>query len=345
MILSYKALKLEEKKENPFLQCGRILLKSGGFFSVGGFLMSLTLSISKFKLILNIDTQIGIVIVITGVIQIIFGIIFIFLGLSGIRKAWSDKVFYYLQGMENQTDDPPLSALSKMATWYSLNIVRLKIKSDAPNSLFDDLQHHQRIITEKVNQYNSKEIFFAGIARVPYLFFIGYAFRNAHSSTVTLIEHIHLTDKWITLKSIDDTYIDTVIEAHITTNKNKIVPGIAIAIEFTCEIPKDDIPLNLQENFVKIKLTANYAHNQINSKMTVERIVENIVNQLVILNKNCTRLHLFISAQSTVVFSLGRRFQNGMIGNISVYQYDPIKKSYTWAISLTDNVLELNKLD
>jgi hypothetical protein len=246
--------------------------------------------------------------------------------------------------MSNQSDDPSFSALPKMATWYSPILVKLKIDPNLPDTIYSDLQFAIKIITEKINQYKENEVFFAGMARVPCLFFLGYAFRNAHSSVITLIEHIHQGDKWVKLRETDNIELDTIIETDIK-DQNLFVSDISILVEFTCEIPKNDLPPHLQDNIVRIKLTKDCEHNQIGSRRTIERIVENIINQLVIYNKKCRTLHLFISAQSTLVFSLGRRYQDGMIGNIIVYQYSPFQNRYAWAISLVNNSLGLEKFD
>jgi hypothetical protein len=344
LIFSHKELVLESKKENPHIKHGNTLLKSGGVCLLGGFLLSLSLAFSEFKLSIFIDTRISVIVLVVGIIQIVIGLYLVLSGLSNTKKSWSKKVFYYILGMSNQSDDPPFSALPKMATWYSPVLVKIKIDPDLPDSIYTDLQFAMKTITEKINQYKENEVFFAGIARVPCLFFLGHTFRNAHSSVVTLIEHIHQGDKWVKLRETDNIELDTMIEINIK-DKKLFISDISILVEFTCEIPRNDLPSHLQDNIVRIKLTKDYEHNQIESRKTIERIVENIVNQLVIYNKKCRILHLFISAQSTVVFSLGRRYQDGMIGNIIVYQYNPFQNRYSWAISLINNSLKLEKFD
>jgi hypothetical protein len=343
LIFSHKELVLESKKENPHIKHGNILLKSGGVCLLGGFLLSLSLTFSEFKLSIFIDTRISVIVLIVGIIQIVIGLYLVLSGLSNTKKTWSNKIFY-LRGMSNQSDDPPFSALPKMAAWYSPVLVKIKIDPDLPDSIYTDLQFAIKIITEKINQYKENEVFFAGMARVPCLFFLGYAFRNAHGSVITLIEHIHQSDKWMKLRETDNIELDKMIEINIK-DKNLFVSDISILVEFTCEIPRNDLPLHLQDNIVRIRLTKDYEHNQIESRKTIERIVENIVNQLAIYNKKCRKLHLFISAQSTIVFSLGRRYQDGMIGNIIVYQYNPFQNRYSWAISLINNSLKLEKFD
>jgi hypothetical protein len=298
----------------------------------------------KFELLLSIDSSAKILVISIAFLILLVGIFFIAIGLRNEKNTWSNKVFYYLQGMSNQSEDLPFSALPKMAKWNPPIPVKLKLNSDLPDNIYFKLQFCMMAIIEKINQYKENEIFFAGMARVPCLFFCGYAFRNAHSSAITLIEHIHQSDKWMRLRETDDTGLDTTMEIDLLEN-GSTVSDIAVLIEFTCEIPENDLPLYLRSNIVRIRLTKEYKHNQIESRKALERVVENIANQLAILDKKCKVLHLFISAQSTVVFSLGRRYQDGMIGNIIVYQYNPIQNRYSWAISLIDNNLKLEKFD
>jgi hypothetical protein len=215
MIFSHKELILESKKENPHIKYGNILLKSGSVFLLGGFLLSLSLTISESKLNILIDTRISVIVLIIGIIQIVTGIYLVLSGLSNTKKTWSNKVFYYLRGMSNQSEDPPFSALPKMATWYSPILTKLKIDPDLPDRIYSDLQFSVKTISEKINQYKENEVFFAGMARTPCLFFLGYAFRNAHSSAITLIEHIHQSDKWMKLRETDNIELDTIIESNI----------------------------------------------------------------------------------------------------------------------------------
>ena len=48
-----------------------------------------------------------------------------------------------------------------------------------------------------------------------------------------------------------------------------------------------------------------------------------------------------MAAQSSLVFSLGRRYQDGMIGNIWIYNYSPIEKGYNWAFGLKNGKLKI----
>jgi hypothetical protein len=330
----------EAKIENPHAKYGRIIFTSSIPLLSGGLLFTLSINIPQIQINLNLDTRIGILIILFGIFIAIIGLVLICYGLSSVKNTWERKYFYYLKGLENQSIDPPFQALPKMATWYRPVIISLSIKNENLDTMFNDLRYSMKNIEEKTEQYNSRDIFFSGLARIPCLFFIGYSFRTGHSNSITLIEHSHQDDNWFKLNQTNEPDIDIIIEPNIT-NLNEKNSDIAITIEFTSDILKQELPLFLQGNIVKIKTTVDHTHNLIRSRKTLERIVEKIINQMILVSKKCNKLHLFISAQSSVVFELGRRYQDGMIGDINVYNYSPIKKGYSWAISLINKEIKL----
>jgi phage anti-repressor protein len=343
MILTFRERSREAKMENPHVKYGRWLTNAGVGIFTGGFIFSLSLNIPQIQFIFKLDTGIGWIITIFGITLTIIGIVYTSIGLSSVKNTWQEKKFYYLKGLDNQSKDPPFQALPKMTIWYRPSPILLTIENRDLNIMFDLLQFSMKNIEKKIEQYLSKDIFFAGMAHVPCLFFIGYSFRNAHSM-VTLIDHDHQSDKWIKLEQIDEPDIDLIVEYHIENEAVKY-NNIAITIEFTSEILKDELPSFLQDSFVRIKSKSKFTHNLIKSQTTLQRIIEEIINELIRLNKRCDRLHLFISAQSTVVFELGRRYQDGMIGDITIYNYNSIRKGYSWAISLINKEIKLERFE
>ena len=301
-------------------------------FLGGGIIGKLFFSNKNINIFIEINTDGSSLILLLGIILLIIGIVLCLIGLSNTKHIWEKKVFYYLIGLENQQKDVPFEELPKMAKWYPPHPIVLKAKYE---NVFDNLKYNIENISGRIDQSQTNDVFWAGLARVPYLFFIGYAFRNAHS-TINLLEHNHKTTKWFMLKDIDDSQINLIVESNL---KDKRYVDLGIIIEFTCNIPNTDIPEKLHNNNIRIKLSTGISHNQITSQKTLDRVVDDIVQELIKVSKKCDTIHLFISAQSTVVFSLGRRYQDGMIGNIKVYNYNPIIKGYDWSIGLKNNEL------
>lgn len=344
MILNYMKQAREAKMENPYVKNGIIILKSGITVFGGGLFFVLSIKIPQIQINFNFDTRIGLLITIFGMVVVISGLALIWYGLASVKNSWERKCFYYLRGLDNQPKDPPFQALPRMASWYRPILILLSIKNENLEIIFNDLKYSMRNIEEKTEQYNSRDIFFSGLARVPCLFFIGYSFRTGHSDSITLIEHCHQDDSWFMFNQIDEPDIDIIIKSDISNISEKI-NDIAITIDFTSDIMKQELPIFLQNNIVKIKTTLGQTHNLIRSEKALKKVTEDIINQMILLNKKCNKLHLFISAQSSVVFELGRRYQDGMIGDIIVYNYNPIKKGYSWAISLENKVIKLIKLE
>jgi hypothetical protein len=339
MFLTFLEKSQEAKMENPHSKYGLILFRAGIILLSSGIVVTITLNIPSIQFSFNLDTGIGWFIIIFGVLVTGVGVALMIKGLSRVEKDLRVKKFYYLIGLKNQTSEPPVYALPKMAYWYHETPICLNIKEDQSlGIMFEDLKHSQRIIEDKVEQYQAKDVFFAGLARIPCLFFIGYSFRNAHSS-ITLLDYDQ-QKKWFTLSSVEDPDIDINIE-YSGVNEDLQLSDIAVTIEFTLEILPQELPECLQNSLVRIKTKKKHTHNLIKSQTALERVVEEIINVLIRLNKKTSRLHLFIATQSTAAFTLGRRYLDGQIGNITVYNYNPIKKSYDWAISLTNNELKL----
>ena len=332
----------DAKTENPHIKLGRFMFKSGIGLLCSGIILNIILITPSIHINFNLNTSIGWFITIMGTVIMITSIYFSKYGLSNVEKQWKLKKLYYLRGIENQIQAPPIHALPKMALYYHETPIVLNIENKNLEGMFDDLMHAKRTIEDKVEQYQSKEVFFAGLARTPCLFFIGYSFRNAHSK-ITLIDHSQQDSDWFILNTIDDPSVDVQIEYYGIENDLHL-NDIAVTIEYSLEIFSQELPEYLQNNLVRIKTKTQYFHNAIRSQKALERIVEKIINELIKLNKRTSRLHLFIATQSTFVFSLGRRYLDGQIGNITVYNYNPISKSYDWAISLTNNELKIEKI-
>jgi len=336
---------LEVKRINPWLKVGHWFLVSGIPLLGTGIMVRLILNTTSIDgnviaLGVEITENGGYVATIIGAILTILGVLLCLKGLVNTHNDSKKKTFYYLKGLSNQSENPPFNALPKLAKWYPLNKVKLSLNTEEPVGMIEKLVFHLEMISDKVEQIESDEIYFAGLARVPYLFFVGYGFKNAHSSSITLLDHNHKMGKWFTLKDTDEIDIDLDIK-----NENEIKPtangNIGVAIEFTCKIPENEFPETLRGHIVRVCLNKIVSHNQITSQITLERIVDDTVQLLIRLNKKVDAIHLFISAQSTLVFSLGRRYQDGMMGTILIYNYNAEKKKYPWAFKIENKEIKL----
>lgn len=329
---------IEIRRINPHVKVGSLfVIIAGALLGSFPFEMGRLLLGNKTKIVIfefkasTVDN----IILCVGIPLLLLGVYLCLIGLRKTKNKFENKVFYYIKGIENQRDEAPKDELPKMSRFYTPQIIKFTVVDKNPDEIFKKLEYNRQTIIDKVNQSLTNEVFFAGLARVPYLYFIGHSFRDGHS-TIRLLDHSHRKSKWFLLDDYEDEKIHIEIASSITDDNPE---NISLIIEFTCDIPIEDLPKPMQSNFVKISLNEK-KHNQITSQEVLNRIVDDVIQEMIKLNKKCRKIHLFIAAQSSFVFSLGRRYQDGMLGDIEVYNYNPNKK-YNWSISLEAGTLKL----
>lgn len=339
---------IELRRINPYVKVGLYIFASG-FTLLGGFAVKIKFfnknANGSYQDITVEATDSGVsndiinyIILTISIILMVIGIILCILGLNNVNSQWKNKVFYYVTGLENQSIKHPIYALPKMSKYFTPILSKLDIDNNSVQEMYDSTLFNSKIISKKINQNESDEIYFAGLARVPVLFFLGYSFRNAHSS-ITLLEHNHQSTKWSLLEGADDCNKNIIV-----TGMDSLMPNneeVSVLIEFTCRINDIELPIKLNENIIRIQLNKSTTHNQICSSTTLDRIVDSIIKVLIGINKKTKNINLFIAAQSSFVFSLGRRYQDGMIGNIQIHNYDSIKKTYPWSYKLDNKNIKL----
>ena len=51
--------------------------------------------------------------------------------------------------------------------------------------------------------------------------------------------------------------------------------------------------------------------------------------------RNCNKIHLFLSVQSTLALDIGKRYQEGIHKNWVIHNFNANKGMYDWAIELS----------
>jgi len=178
-----------------------------------------------------------------------------------------------------------------------------------------------------------KEIFVAGLARVPVLVAIGSMFRSANS-TVKLIDHNHLSKSWYLL---DKPPIGIKLEKDENTNniQTNSDGSIAVSISFTTKIPDEDIPENLRNSVVHYHLNIGHKVNAFENQGEIAQCVSEIVNDINVLSKKANQIHVFLAAQSSVVIEMGARYQEGLHSDWVIYNYDASARKYSWGIRIS----------
>lgn len=162
---------IEFRRINPMIKVGNIFIATGIALLGCGFIVKLFFNKTiangdSFTFEIELSNSTSLFIMVLAILFIFIGAILCLRGLTFIRQSWSKKSFYYLKGLSNQTESHPSSALPKVAKWYPPNPVKLLLNTESPNEMKKELTYHLKIISEKVEQTESDEIYFAGLASV-----------------------------------------------------------------------------------------------------------------------------------------------------------------------------------
>ncbi|WP_332095084.1 SAVED domain-containing protein, partial [Klebsiella pneumoniae] len=66
-----------------------------------------------------------------------------------------------------------------------------------------------------------------------------------------------------------------------------------------------------------------------------EKIVRDLSYIISELKKQANEVHLFVSAQASVVLRLGTLYQEGLHGVINIWHWNSIANKYEWCIKVT----------
>ena len=148
----------------------------------------------------------------------------------------------------------------------------------------------------------------AGLARVPCLYAIGTFFRGASSN----IEVLEFFRRKSTSKHLNELEDKEAPDIQMVGNMNESVTSdgeLAICIEITSEILKSELPEYLQNNAIRFRLTPMPRPEAFIVEKQVEDFAIRIKTVIDSVSKRARIVHLFISAQSAVVFTLGRMYK------------------------------------
>ena len=275
-----------------------------------------------------------------GITLIVLGIISCCAGLFIGRTQDKPVTFFYLKGLPNQDPAAPVKDIEPEHLKNPMRPVLLNIQSSEPRGILEDLKFSIRTIESRVDAAAAESIsYFAGLARVPVLYFIGYAFRQAYGA-VRLIEQEHRSGAWMPLDAIGEPTGRLVVEEPPTLPDEPT--DVALVLQFTTEVLESEIPKYLRGSTIRVSLSDGYRHNQITSAMDLEDVADRITQIIIRLSKRSTTLHLFLSVQATLIFAIGRRYQEGVMGAaVRIYNYDAATRTYGWAFELSRGEITL----
>lgn len=288
----------------------------------------------------------GIIVTLLGFILIIISA---YLGHNRVQailadEAIKDRVFFYIPGFSNSQPDIDLNEqgldkvdIKKMMTPIKNPPFDSRIKEVANR----ELEHLRGILTRRASYNGATKAFIKSLSSVPFLFQLGALFRDNHID-IHFIESIHGTTKGYLLNKPRLTTKDIALsfngEDKVENGVVNLTPNdageVGLALSMTQVIHKEQLPMELREH----TLMVNSNHTEsllIENQEQLDELVEVISKAVSHLSSKATVVNLFLCAQTSMIFGLGKRYQEGMHGLVRVHQYCSKSNEYIWSLDIT----------
>lgn len=175
------------------------------------------------------------------------------------------------------------------------------------------------------------ELVYGGMAPVPMTFLAGMMIDN--EADVTVMDWDRDQRRWRELDGIDDGDRFTVVDLEALPHGTLEV-ALAIAVSYPSDI--DGIRASLPDMPIIRAYMSTFstsAHWSASKQSAMVNDFTSILGRL--MEKGVRRLHLFIAAPNSVVFNLGRHFDDRLHPDALVYQYErSASPPFPWAVQM-----------
>ena len=325
-------------KGDPVLKIGmRMLMIGTGIIGIS----IPTVSIEKYGFSLSISDATSGLSYILGVVSFITGLGIILHRYSHMSK--NPAVIYYGQGMPNMDDKAPVYALPRVDRYFARIESLSEVDSYDKGTLLKEIPFYQRLFTGRTKHKDAPTIYLAALGSFPYLFVLGTLLRNTHGA-VRILDHARNAsggNKWHLLDTNSNKttithlvqgdearpYMDGVKELNCNANQE-----VGIALSYTFEISRDDLPEGLRESTIILKHSLGNGLDKLSNDSSQEKLLSELTVILNTLSKNSQRVHLFVAAQASVCINLGKCYQDNAHASLELYNYTH-NQGYNWSIS------------
>ena len=278
----------------------------------------------------------------------ILGYVFLIVGFSLLLYRYfsvqkNPVSLAYGKGIENMDIHSPVEAIPKYERFDCISLDIKEINSYDKNETMDDYTFNKRLLENRIQNKNSKKIYVGALGSFPYLFLLGSLFRNTYSNVQVLDYNRHKDGgKWYKLplvyegkKVITHKIISSnskSIKETITDFNNSENNEVGIALGYTFSINKNAIPETLKENTLFLETSLGTEHDILSSEEVQTKLLKELSNYMASLWNGHKRIHLFVSAQSSMCLNIGKMYMNNAHGKLIIYNYDNDSKSYNWSL-------------
>jgi hypothetical protein len=256
----------------------------------------------------------------------------------------------YGKGIENMDIHSPIEAIPKYERFDCIEINLKTIDSYNKDEVIGNYKFNKELLQDRTLNKNSKKIYIGALGSFPYLFLLGSLFRNAYSNVEVLDFNRHKNGgKWYKLpliyegkKVITHQKISSnnkSIKETITDLNNSENNEVGIALGYTFSTNKNAIPETLEENILFLETSLGTEHDILSLEEVQTKLLKELSNYMASLWNGHEKIHLFVSAQSSMCINIGKMYMNNAHGKLIIYNYDNNSKSYNWSLEFNQGNL------
>ncbi|MET5271650.1 SAVED domain-containing protein [Klebsiella michiganensis] len=324
------------------------VLKIGMAGLVGGWGVNLVFSEEFLKKNVNIIDGLTFTYQKCSDLALFFGVIFLVagFGLWGICAYFAlrdlnkrDIALIRAYGFENTDSQAAEKMLSSREKAKILNVDFKAFDSRDKNNNISNAGFIRQIIQERIYHTDATIAYVAALGSVPYLYMVGSFMTDGHLP-LKLFDFdrdkrtFHLLDAPPTNAKLVKCYSGQNIHDSkcVQSNNGKV---IGLAISFTMKILEKDLPVEFIGHTLHVQLNTGFRFDNLPAEDEQEKIVKELSYIISELKKQADEVHLFVSAQASVVVRLGTLYQEGLHGVINIWHWNAIANHYEWCLKIT----------
>jgi len=274
---------------------------------------------------------------------ILFGFILCLLGIFCIvkqHKINSNKKIIVLEqrGLRDTSGIPLDRAIPNIYSGRRdliVNDIRERIKDGFvtdPDEALKKVKTIPHILREHQNGLNRSEVLLAygGLMPIPFTFLTGMYFDDEGS--VLVLDWDRDAEKWSLLDRKDDKQNFKVAGLEIPKGSTEIILTVSVSYQVDLAAVQKTLPgLHVvQLSLINFNVNSHWSKEK---QKRLKKQFREVISQLT--DKNVKKIHLFISAQNSVVFNFGRSYDKRNYPLLNVYQYERSSTPpHPWAVSM-----------
>lgn len=178
------------------------------------------------------------------------------------------------------------------------------------------------------------KLYYGGLVQVPFAFLAGTIFTNTQA--VEVYDWDRINKKWYYLKSSKK----SIIKLSVEKPRNKVKDSIAIEIEISYDINRKNT-LDVVGDMPILKIKAQEAAKDNCSNIESQKHVAEEFHKILDEYNYVKEINIFVAAQNSMIFNLGRQVSKRVHPKILVWQYEnqnTVKNPWAVKIGNTNSI-------